>query len=76
MNDGNMNGRKQKKEDSVCIVISHQLILVTFIVYIRKEYQLEQSGISDCFFYCKTGGILWERKVITWNICSKNKVKE
>lgn len=48
---------------------------MTFIVYIRKEYQLEQSGISDCFFYCKTGGILWERKEITWNICSKNKVK-
>ena len=51
MNDGNMNGRKQKKEDSVCIVISHQLILVTFIVYIRKDNLI----FSDCFFYCRKG---------------------
>ena len=36
-NDGNMNGRKQKKEDNVCIVRSHQIILVTFVVYIRKK---------------------------------------
>lgn len=34
-----MNGRKQKKEDNVCIVRSHQIILVTFVVYIRKKYE-------------------------------------
>nr|DAV66954.1 MAG TPA: hypothetical protein [Caudoviricetes sp.] len=54
-----MNGRKQKKEDNVCIVRSHQIILVTFVVYIRKNMnQLKQSEISDCFFIAKIGGIL------------------
>lgn len=31
--------KKAKKEDNVCIVRSHQIILVTFVVYIRKKYE-------------------------------------
>ena len=31
--------KAKKKEDKVGIVRSHQIILVTFVVYIRKKYE-------------------------------------
>nr|DAG13500.1 MAG TPA: hypothetical protein [Caudoviricetes sp.] len=38
--------------------------------------QLKQSEISDCFFIGKTKRNIMEKREITWNIYSKDKVKE